>query len=337
MRADGHPGPRGSAGIRPLPHQRGRSAPSPGWIQGAGSTTEPTAEAVPTLGRQGCGRAALGGRTGCEPRLPCYAGQLVRPLWPHEYLNSVVMDPDVTVHSRRLGWESPLHFNNPTYISTHYSQVSAPWPWAAAQPTLAPRPSPHGREASQPPSPQGEGKVAGPGGGFRAQLPRHCPAISGAAGLPAGEAVAQFPRRHPSRQAGRPTAPQQGPQGPPVRVSVSLAPHLPSLLLCLLVQIHLSTHPTGLSFSPSSSKVKAAPPVLHLALTRRAWGSGGCVHLLSPQTRQGGPRLTCVSGSSLGWPPVHLLSTCCMPSRDGPRCVLGKTCWLPCRSRCNGR
>ncbi|XP_074175467.1 myosin XVB [Rhinolophus sinicus] len=51
------------------------------------------------------------------------AGELVRPLWPHEYLNSVLMDQDVSVHSRRVSWESQLHFDNPTYISTHYSQV----------------------------------------------------------------------------------------------------------------------------------------------------------------------------------------------------------------------
>ncbi|XP_066239718.1 myosin XVB [Saccopteryx leptura] len=50
-------------------------------------------------------------------------GELVRPLWPHEYLNSVVMDQDMNLHSRRLGWETRLHFDNPTYISTHYSQV----------------------------------------------------------------------------------------------------------------------------------------------------------------------------------------------------------------------
>uniref|UniRef100_A0A671FA91 Myosin XVB n=1 Tax=Rhinolophus ferrumequinum TaxID=59479 RepID=A0A671FA91_RHIFE len=49
-------------------------------------------------------------------------GQLVRPLWPHEYLNSVAVDKDVSVHSRRVSWESRLHFDNPTYISTHYSQ-----------------------------------------------------------------------------------------------------------------------------------------------------------------------------------------------------------------------
>lgn len=51
-------------------------------------------------------------------------GGLVRPLKPHEYLNNVVEHPDVSLHSRRLSWETPLHFDNPTYISTHYSQVS---------------------------------------------------------------------------------------------------------------------------------------------------------------------------------------------------------------------
>lgn len=52
-----------------------------------------------------------------------HAGELVRPLGPHEYLNSVV-DQDVSLHSRRLGWETQLHFENPTYITTHYNQVS---------------------------------------------------------------------------------------------------------------------------------------------------------------------------------------------------------------------
>ncbi|KAM8784457.1 myosin XVB [Rhynchonycteris naso] len=50
-------------------------------------------------------------------------GELVRPLWPHEYLNSVMMPQDMKLHSRRLGWETRLHFDNPIYISTHYSQV----------------------------------------------------------------------------------------------------------------------------------------------------------------------------------------------------------------------
>uniref|UniRef100_A0A667H310 Myosin XVB n=1 Tax=Lynx canadensis TaxID=61383 RepID=A0A667H310_LYNCA len=47
---------------------------------------------------------------------------LVRPLWPHEYLNSV-LDQDVSLHSRRLSWETQLHFDHPTYITTHYKQV----------------------------------------------------------------------------------------------------------------------------------------------------------------------------------------------------------------------
>ncbi|KAG5202863.1 hypothetical protein JEQ12_002446 [Ovis aries] len=50
-------------------------------------------------------------------------GELARPLWPQEYLNSVLGGPDVSLHSRRLGWGTQLHFDNPTYISTHYSQV----------------------------------------------------------------------------------------------------------------------------------------------------------------------------------------------------------------------
>ncbi|KAM5309126.1 myosin XVB [Glossophaga mutica] len=50
-------------------------------------------------------------------------GKLVRPLRPHEYLNNAAGDQDASLHSRRLSWETPLHFDNPTYISTHYSQV----------------------------------------------------------------------------------------------------------------------------------------------------------------------------------------------------------------------
>ncbi|XP_053425564.1 myosin XVB [Nycticebus coucang] len=50
-------------------------------------------------------------------------GKLVRPLWPGEYLNNVMVNPHVSLHSWRLGWETPLHFDNPTYVSTHYSQV----------------------------------------------------------------------------------------------------------------------------------------------------------------------------------------------------------------------
>ncbi|KAF6095618.1 myosin XVB [Phyllostomus discolor] len=50
-------------------------------------------------------------------------GKLVRPLRPHEYLNNVAGGPDASLHSRRLSWETPLHFDNPTYIGAHYSQV----------------------------------------------------------------------------------------------------------------------------------------------------------------------------------------------------------------------
>uniref|UniRef100_A0A8C2MHB8 Myosin XVB n=1 Tax=Cricetulus griseus TaxID=10029 RepID=A0A8C2MHB8_CRIGR len=50
-------------------------------------------------------------------------GELVRPLSPHEYLNSAVTDKDMSLHSRRLGWETPLHFDHPTYTETHYGQV----------------------------------------------------------------------------------------------------------------------------------------------------------------------------------------------------------------------
>uniref|UniRef100_G3T1X6 Myosin XVB n=1 Tax=Loxodonta africana TaxID=9785 RepID=G3T1X6_LOXAF len=50
-------------------------------------------------------------------------GELVRPLRPFEYLNSVMVDQDLSLHSWRLGWETPLHFDHPTYICIHYSQV----------------------------------------------------------------------------------------------------------------------------------------------------------------------------------------------------------------------
>lgn len=50
-------------------------------------------------------------------------GELVRPLSPHEYINSVMTDQDMSLHSRRLGWETPLHFDHPTYTEIHYGQV----------------------------------------------------------------------------------------------------------------------------------------------------------------------------------------------------------------------
>lgn len=30
----------------------------------------------------------------------------------------------MSLHSRRLGWETPLHFDHSTYTETHYGQVS---------------------------------------------------------------------------------------------------------------------------------------------------------------------------------------------------------------------
>ncbi|XP_051851035.1 myosin XVB isoform X2 [Antechinus flavipes] len=50
-------------------------------------------------------------------------GALVRPLHPNEYLNDVVRETNVELHSRRLTWDSPLHYENEVYVSTHYSQV----------------------------------------------------------------------------------------------------------------------------------------------------------------------------------------------------------------------
>ncbi|XP_006886433.1 PREDICTED: unconventional myosin-XV-like [Elephantulus edwardii] len=50
-------------------------------------------------------------------------GDLVRPLRLSEYLNSVMGAPDLSLHARRLGWESQLHFDHSTYISVHYHQV----------------------------------------------------------------------------------------------------------------------------------------------------------------------------------------------------------------------
>lgn len=144
------------------------------------------------------------------------AGELVRPLWPQEYLNSV-LDKDVSLHSRRLDWETQLHFDNPTYIGTHFSQVSPTGPVRLCCPRASP--SPGGGRPSLLPL-QGEGMVAGRG------LSPRCPltAPPGAAGLPAGAAVGQRPGRRPTRQAGGPAAPQQGPRGAPLRVSVTSAP-----------------------------------------------------------------------------------------------------------------
>lgn len=104
-----------------------------------------------------------------------HAGELVRPLRPQEYLNSMVADKDVSLHSRRLSWESRLHFDNPTYIITHYNQVSSTWPHVAVPLAFA---APHhesqlGWGTTKPRSSQGERMVAGTGRGFRAQLPPH--------------------------------------------------------------------------------------------------------------------------------------------------------------------
>lgn len=63
----------------------------------------------------------------------------MRPLWPREYLNSEVVGLDVSLHSRRLSWETPLHFDNPTYISTHYGQVSPTHPTLPRRWWLEPR------------------------------------------------------------------------------------------------------------------------------------------------------------------------------------------------------
>ncbi|XP_006869736.1 PREDICTED: unconventional myosin-XV-like [Chrysochloris asiatica] len=50
-------------------------------------------------------------------------GDLVRPLRPREYLNNVMVNQDLSLHSWRLGWKTPLHFDHPTYIGIHYCQV----------------------------------------------------------------------------------------------------------------------------------------------------------------------------------------------------------------------
>lgn len=50
-------------------------------------------------------------------------GELVRPLLSGEYINTVMTEQDMSLHSRRLGWETPLHFDHPTYTETHYGQV----------------------------------------------------------------------------------------------------------------------------------------------------------------------------------------------------------------------
>ncbi|XP_072501798.1 myosin XVB isoform X2 [Notamacropus eugenii] len=48
---------------------------------------------------------------------------LVRPLYLNEYLNDVVRETGVELHSHRLTWNTPLHYENEVYISMHYSQV----------------------------------------------------------------------------------------------------------------------------------------------------------------------------------------------------------------------
>lgn len=116
--------PRGQAGFRVL-----------------GPPLSPRGRRFPHWGRKAAGRAGLGRQGRLRTPAPC-AGELVRPLLPHEYLNSVLVDQDVSVHSRRISWESQLHFDNPTYISTHYSQVSPTWPWVAAPLSCALYPPP---------------------------------------------------------------------------------------------------------------------------------------------------------------------------------------------------
>lgn len=173
--------------------------------------------AVPTPGPAGLRRAGLEWQ-GRPPTGAPLAGKLVRPLRPHEYLNNAARDQDASLHSRRLSWETPLHFDNPTYVSTHYSQVGQSHSALARECQLT-LPA---WEASQPPSPQGKGMGAGTGGS-RVQLPIAA-RPAGAAGLPAGEAARRHPGRRPGCPAGRPAAPQQGPRGAPVRVSVGAAP-----------------------------------------------------------------------------------------------------------------
>lgn len=58
-----------------------------------------------------------------------YVGELVRFLRFDEYFNSVMVDKDVSLYSRRFGWEIQLYFDNFIYISIYYSQVSFIWFW----------------------------------------------------------------------------------------------------------------------------------------------------------------------------------------------------------------
>lgn len=162
------------------------------------------------------------------------AGELVRPLWPQEYLSNVVVDRDVSLHSWRLSWETRLHFDDPTYISTHYGQVSPPGPTLLCRWPVRP-----GLWLEEESLPSGEGPAAGRG--FGAQLHSHCPP-TGAAGLPAGQAVGQRPGRHPAGQAGCLAAPQQGALGAPLRVSVNVA--TPSVTPDSLLQGHGHLHPS---------------------------------------------------------------------------------------------
>lgn len=195
---------------------------------------------VRATSQAGAGRTAGRAGPGCQGGLwtwAPHAGELVRPLWPHEYLNNVV-DQDISLHSRRLGWGTPLHFDNPTYITTHYMQVSCRDP-------VTPQPQPAGG-LTLGCSLQMEPCL---GGGRPGPLPLTA-VPPGAAGLPTGEAAGQPPGQRPTRQAGRPAAPQQAPRGPAVGVSVHTAPPLLPPLVPAAAEAHLSTYPKGLSFSP---------------------------------------------------------------------------------------
>ncbi|XP_068932962.1 myosin XVB [Petaurus breviceps papuanus] len=50
-------------------------------------------------------------------------GLPVRPLYLNEYLNDVLRETGMELHSRRLTWDTPLHYENDVYVITHYSQV----------------------------------------------------------------------------------------------------------------------------------------------------------------------------------------------------------------------
>lgn len=97
-----------------------------GELLGAAEGRQAGPSVCPWVGSPHAGAGAGPEWPGRLPTGTPLAGKLVRPLRPHEYLNNAAGGLDASLHSRRLSWETPLHFDNLTYISTHYSQVGQP-------------------------------------------------------------------------------------------------------------------------------------------------------------------------------------------------------------------